>query len=102
MKSPESVFLEQDMDGEGRADVTTGSPSADGAPHKGAVFLFYELFSGTVNAFDEAEAVLYSEGPEPFSSIGFRMESAGDVNGDGYGDLHIGTLPDYLVFGGTR
>jgi len=97
-----SVSLEQDMDADGRADVAVGSPGADGARNKGAVFLFYEPFSGTVNGFDEAEAVLYSETDEDWPSTGYRMASAGDVNGDGYGDLHIGTLPDYLVFGGPR
>jgi len=97
-----SVSLEQDMDGDGRADVAIGAPGAAGAPNRGAVFLFYEPFSGTVNALDEAEAVLYSEVDDHMSATGYRMESAGDINGDGYGDLHIGTLPDYLVFGGPR
>jgi hypothetical protein len=96
-----SVSLEQDMDGDGRADVAIGAPGAD-APNKGAVFLFYEPFSGTVDAFEEAEAVLYSEVDEDGPSTGYYMDPAGDINGDGYGDLHIGTLPDYLVFGGPR
>jgi hypothetical protein len=97
-----SVSLEQDMDSDGRADVAIGAPGAVGAPNQGAVFVFYEPFSGTVDAFDEAEAVLYSEEHEPGPFTGYRIGPAGDVNGDGYGDLWIGTLPDYLVFGGPR
>ena len=98
-----SVSLEQDMDADGRADVAIGGPGADGAPNKGAVFLFYEPFAGTVDAFDEAEAVLYSEADESGPATGYRMGSAGDINGDGYGDLFtFSEAANYIVFGGPR
>jgi hypothetical protein len=98
-----SVSLEQDLDADGRTEVAVGAPGAEGAPNKGAVFLFYEPFSGTVDGFDEAEAVLYSVEDVDMTSTGCYIDPAGDVNRDGFDDLQVfSEAIDYLVFGGPR
>lgn len=96
------VSLEQDLDSDGRADIAIGSPGAYGAPNKGAVFIFYEPFEGTVDAFDEAEAVLYSQNDLSADYTGGTVATAGDVNADGFDDLYIRGEFEYLVFGGER
>ena len=98
----DAVSLEQDLDADGRADVVIGAPGAVGAPYEGAVFVFYETFEGTVNAFDEADAVLYSVSKEGWHTTGGRLGPAGDVNGDGFDDLYIHGEVEYLVFGEER
>jgi hypothetical protein len=98
-----SVSLEQDLDADGRTEVAVGAPGAEGAPNEGAVFLFYEPFAGTVDGFDEAEAVLYSVEDVDMTSTGYYIDPAGDVNRDGFDDLQVfSEAIDYLVFGGPR
>jgi hypothetical protein len=104
-----TVSLEQDMDGDGRADIAVSSPGGMGAPNRGAVFLFYEPPTGTVYCFHDADAVLYSVEDDYLTNTGNVMGSAGDLNGDGYDDLFVtsmstatGMFTEYLVFGGPR
>ncbi len=80
-----------DPNGDGRADVTVApllSPGADGAASPGCL----ALYSGTANGL-EREQVLAGPGGAG-SEFGGRAASAGDVNGDGYGDLVVGAQCD--------
>ncbi len=47
-------------------------------------------------------AVLSSETDENYPYTGSRLAPAGDVNGDGFDDLHIHGQVEYIVFGGER
>jgi len=80
-----------DINSDGYADVASGAYGVDGAgSQSGAVYLFTGSASGTstlaaeLTAWDEASG----------ASFGRSVAGAGDVNGDGVGDMVIGAYRD--------
>ncbi len=76
-----------DVNGDGYSDVIVAASSYDnGETDEGAVFVYYGGTSGintTVGAFIESNQVS--------ASMGNSLASAGDVNGDGYSDIIVGS-----------
>jgi len=61
----DSVSMDADLDGDGRADIVVGaSHSLAYSPEPGAVFLFYEALSGVVMVHPDADAVIFAHDPE--------------------------------------
>ena len=79
-----------DLDGDGFADLAIASQYHDGfVNNAGAVF----LFSGPVTtsrSAGEADALRYGEAAS--DNAGTALSDAGDLNGDGVGDLLVGAM----------
>jgi FG-GAP repeat len=86
--------LNQDVDGDGFADVLVGAPAFDG--NRGRVYLFYSSKDGSGipstndanNLDDQNVHVIGGEfaGPQSFGA----STAMGDVDGDGFADLIVG------------
>jgi hypothetical protein len=74
-----SVSSAGDVDGDGYGDVVVGAPAQDKA------YLYLGSASGL-----ETTAAWTAESDQAFGEFGFAVSSAGDVNGDGYGDVVVG------------
>jgi len=72
-----------DLNGDGYADLAIGAPSEDS--DFGRVYLYLGSSGGL-----SSSAVESLPGPGNSSSFGEELGAAGDVNGDGYGDLIVG------------
>ncbi len=76
-----------DVNGDGFDDVIIGAPGYNnGQLLEGAAFLYYGSNGGLIGA----PVVL--EKNQAFSFFGFSVSTAGDVNGDGYDDVLVGSL----------
>ena len=81
-----SVSTAGDVNGDGYSDVVIGAPYYDnGATDEGMVFLYYGSASGLAAVKGWTE-----EGEQGGAHLGWVVCGAGDVNGDGYGDLCAG------------
>lgn len=69
-----------DVNGDGFADLIVGANQAYGL---GAAYVFF----GDATGFDPDATELVGEEP---SGFGFQVSSAGDVDGDGHGDVLVG------------
>lgn len=79
-----------DSNGDGYDDLLVGATGyANGQVYEGAVFLYYGSAAGL-----NPTAVKLVEGNQNDAQFGFSMSYAGDVNGDGYGDVVFGA-PNY-------
>jgi hypothetical protein len=85
-----SVASAGDVNGDGHSDVIVGAPSYDaGDPNEGAAFIFHGRADGFLGTNpDTANTQLESD--QPNANLGHSVASAGDVNGDGYGDVIVG------------
>ncbi len=85
-----------DANGDGFSDLLLGAPGFDGGqPGAGAAFLFYG--AGDAPATQVAWSAQAAGGWELF---GQSVAPAGDVDGDGFGDVIVGD-PSFLGSGGT-
>ena len=83
-----SVASAGDVNGDGFDDVVVGAPEFDtwiGASQGRAY-----LYSGGASGLEAIPAWTSSGDDQVFASFGFSVASAGDVNGDGFGDILIG------------
>ncbi|MFO0983551.1 MAG: FG-GAP-like repeat-containing protein [Planctomycetota bacterium] len=75
-----------DVNGDGFADLVVAAPFfANGETSEGAVFVFHGSGGGPSTV-----AAWQVEGNQPFAELGWSAAAAGDVNGDGFGDLVAG------------
>jgi hypothetical protein len=83
-----SVSTAGDVNGDGYSDVIIGAYYYDnGEPGEGVVFAYHGSSIGLSQTYN-----WIGEGNENFKSFGYSIQTAGDVNGDGYSDIIIGTL----------
>jgi FG-GAP repeat/FG-GAP-like repeat/FlgD Ig-like domain len=76
-----------DVNGDGYEDLIVGSPGFKvGEDFVGRAYLFL----GGANGL-EALPAWTRDGSFPGEQFGWKVDSAGDVNGDGYGDVLVGT-----------
>ncbi|MCB9763074.1 MAG: FG-GAP repeat protein [Alphaproteobacteria bacterium] len=85
-RAGQTVAAAGDVDRDGRADVLVGAP-LEGSGDRGSAYLLYGPVSGTASLAD-ADVVL--TGAASADQAGYALSGAGDVNGDGAGDLLIG------------
>ena len=84
-----------DMNGDGFLDIISGAWGENS--NTGKVYLYMESMTGTY--FPD----LTMNGDAANSSFGTNVSLAGDVNGDGYSDIIIGSgLKSYIFFGGNN
>jgi hypothetical protein len=83
-----SVATAGDVNGDGYSDVLVGMPEYDeGDTNEGAVFVFYGSASGLPANPSPFPIWQINQGEAHF---GTSVAAAGDVNGDGYGDIIVG------------
>ncbi len=89
-----SVSNAGDVNGDGYDDIIVGS-AQDGPGHS------YVYYGGT-NMNSDPDVSMSNQRPN--DNFGISVSSAGDVNGDGYADVLIGTNSDraYLFLGGQN
>lgn len=86
-----SVSSAGDINGDGFSEILVGAPLyADQTGQTGAAFIF---FGSSVGLNLNNPTLL--KGGNPNSNFGFSLSGAGDVNGDGYGDILVGNPGEY-------
>jgi hypothetical protein len=83
-----SVSGAGDLNGDGFADVVIGSPGSLSQSLSSA-YVFYGSASG-IAATSQLDADLEISSNQSAAQLGTGVAGAGDVNGDGYGDLIVG------------
>jgi len=87
-----SVSGAGDVNGDGYADVIVGADAYDaGDTDEGAVFVFLGSASGVADG-DPSTAATQLESNQTSAFFGSSVAGAGDVNGDGYADVIVGTF----------
>ena len=107
-----SVGAAGDVNGDGFGDVIVGAYLADAAPgfDQGAAYVVFGSATGLPSVIDlsalDGTTGFALRGAENDDQAGASVTSAGDVNGDGYGDLIVGAYragvdrgAAYVVFG---
>ena len=85
-----------DVDGDGLSDVVVGARHyANGEEDEGRAFLYL----GSSSSGLEGSAAWTAEGDQVGADFGFAVASAGDVDGDGYGDVAVGAAHYDTGFG---
>ncbi|MFA6554524.1 MAG: hypothetical protein WCS89_03370 [Candidatus Paceibacterota bacterium] len=101
-----------DVNGDGINDVIIGATAADGAgTDRGQAYIFFGSTTPRTT-FAPASADVILSGSEDSGSFGTSVASAGDVNGDGYGDVIVGATnvagggsyrgQTYIFYGGPN
>jgi hypothetical protein len=88
-----SVAAAGDVDGDGFGDIMVGAPSLhsdDWTRQPGGVYVVFGPVLGNMS-LGESDYRLDGDGND---LAGYRLSSAGDMDGDGLGDLLIGSLGD--------
>jgi hypothetical protein len=82
-----SVATAGDVNGDGFSDIIVGAPFVDGAggPDTGRASVYYG-YAGGLNVWQQRTI----DGGQAGASLGCSAAAAGDVNGDGYGDIVVG------------
>ncbi len=79
-----SVASAGDVNGDGFGDVIVGAPAYDlGLTNHGRAYVYFGNAMGFAASPTTREGMLYEQ-------FGYSVASAGDVNGDGYGDVIVG------------
>ncbi|MCB0727182.1 MAG: FG-GAP repeat protein [Ignavibacteriae bacterium] len=82
-----SVATAGDVNGDGYSDVIVGAPFYDnGQLNEGGVFVYH----GSINGLSLSPSWT-KESDQGSANFGFSVATAGDVNGDGYSDVIIGS-----------
>ena len=85
-----SVASAGDVNGDGYGDVVVGAPYYDnGSNDEGRAYVYLGSSSGLATS-----AAWTAESNQASAYFGYAVASAGDVNGDGYGDVVVGAT-DY-------
>jgi hypothetical protein len=88
----QSVSSAGDVNGDGYGDVIVGAHQYDAwETNEGAAFVFLGSASGIGDA-DPTTAHAQLESDQADALLGQSVSSAGDVNGDGYGDVIVGAF----------
>jgi hypothetical protein len=93
-----------DVDGDGFDDLIVGAPGNDTAgADAGRAYLFFG-FATPSGVFGAGSASILLTGETAGDEFGFSVDSAGDVNGDGFDDVVVGARGGdkaYVFFGGS-
>ncbi|GGC12629.1 FG-GAP-like repeat-containing protein [Dyadobacter sediminis] len=83
-----SVANAGDVNGDGYSDIIVGAPSYEnaGLVNAGAIF----VYQGSATGIGSTPAFTL-KGDQAFALLGNSVSGAGDVNGDGYGDVVVGS-----------
>ncbi|MBW2541023.1 MAG: FG-GAP repeat protein [Deltaproteobacteria bacterium] len=86
-----SVSGAGDVNGDGYADVIVGaSDYSAGQTYEGAAFIYLGSATGIADG-DPVTADTQLESNQADAYLGWSVSAAGDVNGDGYGDVIVGS-----------
>jgi hypothetical protein len=87
-----SVAAAGDVNGDGYADVIVGAQAYDnGQADEGAAFVFLGSASGIADSNPASADVAQLEADQATAVFGGAVAGAGDVNGDGYADVIVGS-----------
>jgi hypothetical protein len=76
-----SISAVGDVNDDGYSDLTVGAKNYNGGV--GRIFLYATEFDTVYEA--------YADAPDPYNSFGVSVAGCGDLNGDGFGDIIIGS-----------
>ncbi len=82
-----------DVNGDGFADLLVAFPADNAAPRRSV----YVYFGSTTGVGDQPSVTLMDPRHDTGYCFGYALASAGDLNGDGYADVVVGT--DALTLG---
>ncbi len=88
-----SVATAGDVNGDGFSDVIVGAPGYDdGQNNEGAAFVWLGGVTGLGADGLPSNADWSAESNQPGAELGIAVATAGDVNGDGYSDVIVGSV----------